>query len=134
MSKRLNFSVDIDDDALFDKSVKEAFEAYARQTARSEIEKSYEQLIKDEARRVTNRIFEKDYWQREPQIKAIVRSIINQRVLEIINTDEIIEAIKEIAKDRCDGIITSQFMNRVDAEARSAAQLVVKDMFKNFGA
>lgn len=106
MSKRLNFSVDIEDDKIFDESVKEACSGYIKQLSRE----VFDSTVQNEITRLI-KVKIGDNYEFNSLIHNIVRKesriLIEQQVLEFLHSEEFREMVSKCCEENIQNTFNS---------------------------
>lgn len=116
MSKRFNFSINMEDDSLFEKSIQDAITSYAKQQVR----KSYQQEIQEEVERLVTKYSEINGSCWNPTrgfIESTIRTSLQSKLNSYMLSPEF--------KDLIDGYVRD-VINRIDMKS-----LIMKHLNNN---
>ena len=123
--KRINLSIDLDENEIFDKEVTELIRAKVREASRMEPPK----IIEEEVEAEVKRLVEASVFGYRDKIKGIVKSITTSAMTEVIKNMDMDAVIKEAVNESIDAKV-EQYTRNIEGKCKDVLDKVVSERVK----
>ena len=126
--KRINLSVDLDENEIFEKEVQKAIRAKTREVVRN----TYQDVIKEEAEAEVRRIFDNELgsWYRK-KLRDVIKAAAYEQISECVKNLDIKQIVDEAVKEeterwiaeyrvveKCDARLNTRIKERVEEKLK----------------